>query len=461
MKSTKKIFVVAIAALMLFAFTACNNTMPSAFKSVEYVEVQQIESFLKGEAVKESGFQVVINYTEGEPTVLKGSKGTIKFVGKDGTSAGTALATVADGLKFYDKKDVEVPAVPAEIAYEDVTSVTIEGVTEYTVETSATAPWKLSSFDYSDKALKDVTVTLTGGDVSRTYTIQDKLNDKIDFVLSLWKDGEILEENDTVAAGNVYTVTFDKYRYTSTPNAPWEADFTNGDKNPGLETSVTVKVVDKAAPATIDSFKIYYTVKNGTDVIANKVSTLPDLYTGDTVEISVYEVMTDNTESTTPTDEAITVINQTVPYTGIAFKNGVATVSVDTTTAEKTKTAEGSVQIKVGDKYLTASYSVPTGANYIDRVTVAQAETVTSVYAGQTIGVSGENSVITTKVDYEDTANAPATSSGVVSVLRDTVVPELAVGSEFTTVCTTTYPGRAGEQETVYTLLSFSVVAKS
>ena len=308
MKSTKKIFAVALAAMMLFAFTACNNTMPSAFKSVEYVEVQQIESYLKGETPKASGFQVVVNYTEGEPTVLKGSTGTIAF----DSATDAKLAAVADGIEFLDKGGHPVVAVPAEIAYEEVTSVTIEGIEEYTVETSTDDPWTLSDFDYNDEALKDMTVTLAGGDASRTYTIQDKLNDKIDFVLSLWKDGKILEEGDSVAVGDTYTVTFDKYRYAAT--GEWEADFTNGDKNPGLETGITVSVVEKETPAPNPTKNDVTALRVKWAIDAKEVGTENSLtaYAGQKVSYVIVGVVGDKEVSLSSADYKVT---GTIPTT--------------------------------------------------------------------------------------------------------------------------------------------------
>ena len=87
MKSTKKIFVVAIAALMLFAFTACNNTVPSVYNGVVSAEVQQVKGYFNGEEVAEDGFQIVVNYAEGEPRIIKGNKGTIELDGNIANAA--------------------------------------------------------------------------------------------------------------------------------------------------------------------------------------------------------------------------------------------------------------------------------------------------------------------------------------------------------------------------------------
>ena len=158
------------------------------------------------------------------------------------------------------------------------------------------------------------------------------------------------------------------------------------------------------------------------------------------------EVLTKNT---------VTVVNATTPNESLSFSEGVGSVTVATKTDAVSTTAAGTVQVKVGDKYFAAPYSVAAGANYISNVSVAATSSKT-VKAGETLAVTGENSAITVTVEYKDTENAPATSSGVNSTLSPNVVPANLTGT-FTTICTTTYTGRGGAAKSVQTQLTYTV----
>ena len=380
MKSTKKIFVVAIAALMLFAFTACNNTMPSAFKSVEYVEVQQIESFLKGEAVKESGFQVVINYTEGEPTVLKGSTGTIAF----DSATDAKLAAVADGIEFLDKGGHPVVAVPAEIVCEDVTSATISGVETYTVE----AGWKPSDFDDAlaiaiPEELADATITLAGGDVTKTFSLADKKAGKFDYVLSLYEEGSDtpLAESATVAEGDTYNVYLSEYKLDKDASA-----FTKLEGK-GLDTGLTVNVVAQVDPDTsITGLEVLYKVEgkrfvegtltpssvvleNGTKEQLNALATSGKLYLDDTITWTVNLVKAD--DSKTP----VTCDSLGAGFQVLSHSEGFEPTSSTTSAAPGTavKTANIGYYDTVSGKTFASDITIPVGT-----VTVAEGQTVTA-----------------------------------------------------------------------------------
>lgn len=446
----KKYFIGVLAALMLFAFTACEPQAiytGAVYNDVISAEVQQVKGYLEGETAAENGFQIVVTYSDGSTKTIAGNKGTIDL------TTTTGLAQVAKSLSFVGTEGQNILVVPAEVVYTDVTSVTVSGAESVKMIEGAKLS-ALTAASFADaEALDDITFTLSGGDVSKTFTMSDVEDGKITVVLSLWNDGKMLATDTAVKADETYSVTLDKYDIGTHTAGQWDADFTNGDKEQGLSTGVTVSVVKAKDPATVDGIKVYYTVKDGTTVIADKVTTLPALYTGDTVEISVYEVKSDDTEVLTK--NTVTVVNATTPNESLSFSEGVGSVTVATKTDAVSTTAAGTVQVKVGDKYFAAPYSVAAGANYISNVSVAATSSKT-VKAGETLAVTGENSAITVTVEYKDTENAPATSSGVNSTLSPNVVPANLTGT-FTTICTTTYTGRGGAAKSVQTQLTYTV----
>ena len=446
----KTILVSLIAALMLFAFVACDNSVPSVYNGVVSAEVQQIKGYFNGEEATEDGFQIVVNYAEGSPRIIPGNKGTIDLDSTPG------IAKASSGIVLMDFSKNEVSIVPTEVVYSDVTSATVSGVDVYTV----TEGWTAEEFDKAltnkkvPEGLENLTFTFTGDNVTRTYTLEDKFDGTFDYQLWLYKDGgdTPLKYDEEVKAGDRYEVMLYAYKIGKGEMTAF------GGK--GLATGMTVSAVEKEDPATVTGIKVYYTVKNGTEVIAEKVETLPALYTGDTVEISVYEVKSDNKE--TLTTGTVSVVNTTTPYTNLSFQKGVATVTVATRTNTVSTTAAGTVQIVVDGKYFTAPYSVAAGANYISNIVVAKKTSVTSVKPGQQLYVTGDSSVIDTTVTYKDNAeaNRPATVTGVTSSLSVSVVPaDLPIGQNFTTICTTTYTGRGGEAKSVQTPLTFTVAA--
>ena len=55
----KKVFIGVLAALMLFAFTACEQSMPS-YKQVEYVTLDQTQAFIEYQPLTAKAFSVTV-----------------------------------------------------------------------------------------------------------------------------------------------------------------------------------------------------------------------------------------------------------------------------------------------------------------------------------------------------------------------------------------------------------------
>ena len=109
MKSTKKIFVVALAALMLVAFTACQaNTIPTQVRAITGITGPD---YLVGQKFDAKDFTVTVQYTDGTSEELNGSGiVTLAAAGGSGsaefpTSAGTYKVTATVGSREAHTSD--------------------------------------------------------------------------------------------------------------------------------------------------------------------------------------------------------------------------------------------------------------------------------------------------------------------------------------------------------------------
>ena len=68
----KKVFIGVLAALMLFAFTACEQQMPT-YREVSYITISQTGDFVTDQDFDASKFQVNVYGTDGNVTTLEGN----------------------------------------------------------------------------------------------------------------------------------------------------------------------------------------------------------------------------------------------------------------------------------------------------------------------------------------------------------------------------------------------------
>ena len=284
----KSILIGVLAALMLFAFTACEPqaiTWPTD-KDITYVSVEQTATYIVGETASGDGFNIVVNYTEGDPTIIPGTA-NVKVT--DGVAA-------VDGLTFKNANDVVVPAVPCKVEYKTVTSATITGVSNVTIEDGA----KLEDEDLANKinldGAENLTLTLAFDGGERVYTADDIVakkdvtatNGKINVVLSLVdKDGKVLPTTKAVQKGETYTVTLDNYYL----GADWAYE---NNLAKGFETGVTVNVVKTDTTEVVTGIQAKYTVTRDSKPVVTDVTSLTgvDLFIGDKVVITLYDVAT-------------------------------------------------------------------------------------------------------------------------------------------------------------------------
>ena len=212
----KKVFIGVLAALMLFAFTACEQSMPS-YKQVEYVTLDQTQAFIEYQPLTAKAFSVTVHYLDGSQDVFPGT-GRVSFVDSTAANAGVvsnatakagvyAKATVAGESDTIGIKFVEATAFTATVTAADVTrtyeqvgstneyvpseahvSLTVTGAT---LTGDENASWTLTTAEIASKitAPKDVKLTseeqMTVGTVSKEVTLSLTANENIEYTTTV------------------------------------------------------------------------------------------------------------------------------------------------------------------------------------------------------------------------------------------------------------------------------------
>ena len=156
MKSKKSIFVVALAALMLIAFTACEQAPIEMPKSVINAAIRQTGIFLEGQAFDSSKFAVDVTYSDKTTETISGAN----------------VVTLVDATKGV-KNGVNVQAT---IGKGSSTAVTYYGsLTAYTVDSFTVTQ---NATYYSDTEAEDISAAdftivanYTANGSAATYTV--------------------------------------------------------------------------------------------------------------------------------------------------------------------------------------------------------------------------------------------------------------------------------------------------
>lgn len=202
----KKYFIGVLAALMLFAFTACEPqvaTWPTT-KDVSYLTIEQVKDFVKGETASKDGFNLIIHYTDNTTEAVPGA------VNVEGNYKATSA------LAFKNGEDA-VPAVELIVDFEPVTSVAISGVTSATIDDTVTLDdlknivTAITNKKLVIEGTPVITLSYEGG--TREFTLDDLEDGEFGVVLSLWKDGKMADASTDFKADETYTVTLDKYQF--------------------------------------------------------------------------------------------------------------------------------------------------------------------------------------------------------------------------------------------------------
>ena len=443
----KKFITIALAVAVLFSFAACQQP---TYKNIDTISIAQKDIILDGETVTPDMFEVTANYTDGTSGVISAAI--------DLSQANVASATVTSyGKEFKANTDIKLTSIEG-VEVSGLSNVSVKAGTQFTALEDLEAAYNAGTISWEGEPV--VTLSYDGG--SKEYGLFD-----IDYVLSVYDaNGNMLGSSNAFVAGGTYTVKMEKVRFTKTAGDDWAKIFT-----PAVDLGIEITVPAAADPVTVDDIKVYYTVTRDMDgdgagkavTVAEKVETLPTLYTQDSVVISVYAVNSDNTESENPVTEAVTAINLTAGTTAPTFTSGKsAAVTVATTTSTQSVTVAGTVRVTIDGEIYQKPFSIGTGENYIQSVTLAK-QGSSSVKAGDTLNTtpydatSNNTGIFTSTIAWRDTtpANIPA-GSYVSYGFNPGVVPAGITSSNFDTICTATYTA-CGQEKVVNQSLQFSV----
>lgn len=97
----KSILIGVLCALMLFAFTSCEQSMPS-YEQIQYVTVAQKTAYIEGQPLSADNFEVVVHYLDGTTDVYPGA-GRVSFGSAEEAGAGVkATGTIAEKSDTID-----------------------------------------------------------------------------------------------------------------------------------------------------------------------------------------------------------------------------------------------------------------------------------------------------------------------------------------------------------------------
>lgn len=278
----KSILIGALAALMLFAFVACDNSTPGfSFKDVSYVTIEQNKDYIDGETPTAAGFSIVVNYTEGEPVVLNGA-------GNVTSTDNWVTVKANDDFSFTNSQGKEVPVVATAVEYKTVTGATISGITSATIDDTVTLDdlknivTAITNKKLVIEGTPVITLSYEGG--TREFTLDDLADGEFGVVLSLWKDGKMADASTDFKADETYTVTLDKYRFGTNG---WE------EVKPVAQTGLSVNVVKATiSQEKLTGIRLTYDVTSAAlDEDIEDATTLPStLYINDEVTVTVNKV---------------------------------------------------------------------------------------------------------------------------------------------------------------------------
>ena len=273
----KSILIGVLAALMLFAFTACEPQvvdLTGGNRTAEFVVVTQNTPFIEGQPFAAENFDVAIYYSDGgEPQVLPGTglvaikPASDETVDDEVNKGDKVVATIKSGLESQ-------PLAIDVIALEDceISSVTVSSVTKQ-MKADATEDYTFTGSTTSKLNVTSVTYTAEGV----SYTVKAAANSDV----SGFSATAVIAAADYKQAGTVTLQATVKKGDTEITTVPTTCTVT--DPNAGKQEPV------------YEGIKVLYSVTSVAE--ANNVTNvekLPStLYIGDVVTITVNTYGTD------------------------------------------------------------------------------------------------------------------------------------------------------------------------
>lgn len=419
----KKVFIGVLAALMLFAFTACEPQTIAwpTDKDVSYLEIVQVKDFIEGEIPTKDGFNVIIHYTDGEPETVPGA---VTITAPEGDETDYTVTSQFD----FNTETKTVPVIGVDtVKFEKVTSVSITGASNVTVvdqtllsaihDISAAVKAKVLSF------AGDPVFTLNYENGSKSFTLADEAAGKFDYILNVY-EGTSTEEmatTDKFEKGNTYTVKVASY------------ELADGEmyKVENSTVDFTITVVDAVQPDTsITGLEVRYSVTGSRVVEGVVTEDQPILAAGTYDQLKAVKLFA----------------GDTVTYTVKAVRANEATISLSEGTIDTANT----YQVTSASKDFTVD---DTNGN---DVKTAEQKAAISYYDVETGKVWTENIIIpagsTTNVASSEPSNGLSVEQNSETVAADTTISESTI-EKYLDVTGLEVVGGEAEAEPVYDIV--------
>ena len=288
----KTILTIMVAAMMLVAFTACEQQMPT-YKNADYLTIVQNTAFIEGQDFNANNFEVVVHYTDGSTSTIPGAGVVTATWAKGAAKDSTVSAKLTDALKVdsfdvnvIDLDDCEISVVLADDATTSIKPTATENEVRNVIV-------KVESVTYSAEG---ITYEATAAD----YTAVASIN------------GTQLKTADTYTVdANVYT--------------GYVSDESRGTKVATVETTVEVTPAKDTAEHVV-GFEVLYSVDSaaGEESDVTDATSLSNLWIGDKVTIRLVQVIEKEGVRSYRTIEDASKYQTANLSTGISFTNGVA-----------------------------------------------------------------------------------------------------------------------------------------
>ena len=219
----KSIFVVALAALMLIAFTACEQPVPGLSKSIIDATIVQNGTFLVGQPYDASKFSVNVTYSDKSTGTLEGVNVVYVGGGED-----SSAASVANG----DKVQVTLP----------VSAPNYSGTSNVQKDVTFTGSIVAYQID---------SIEVTAGPESYVYANQGQSLPSKDFtVVASYRD----------SSGTTQTVTMNAADYEVTASYDDTEPADTSDETKSVDATATVTLLEKFGTSISDDFALQATV---------------------------------------------------------------------------------------------------------------------------------------------------------------------------------------------------------
>ena len=216
----KTILTIMVAAMMLVAFTACEQTTPNFIpKNVSAITIQQNEDFLVGEMFDPSRFSVYVEFTDGSaPQTVEGTDIVVATNSTDGRVSKTTEVSATYGyasngsnvtterlVKAYDVESVTLGNLPtAGVTDGSTTTIDTSEVTATVAYNNGATTRELSANEFKVVATTDVTyeeedvtpsveVFLFGNTTKTSADIEGKDNWTVDITVKAPVVGDVAD----------------------------------------------------------------------------------------------------------------------------------------------------------------------------------------------------------------------------------------------------------------------------